>query len=75
MNGLGLLASCAAMFMFLQMFPEAVRPLNFTFSNVLIVCSRISALEEGMPIRGVAINVGFGDDLLVSSYVIDIGIT
>ncbi|KAF5467840.1 hypothetical protein F2P56_012052 [Juglans regia] len=60
-----------AVFMFFQMFLEAVRPLNFTFSNALIACSRISALEEGMQIHGVAIKVGFGDNDVVSSSVID----
>ncbi|KAB1220896.1 hypothetical protein CJ030_MR3G022608 [Morella rubra] len=57
--------------MFFQMFPAAVRPLNFTYSNALIACSRISALKEGMQIHGVSIKVGFEDDQVVTSSLID----
>ncbi|GMY06587.1 pentatricopeptide repeat-containing protein At3g26540-like [Fagus crenata] len=60
-----------AVFMFFQMFPAAVRPFNFTFSNALIACSSICALKEGMQIHGVAIKMGLEDDEVVSSPLID----
>lgn len=60
-----------AIFMFFQMFPAAVRPLNFTFSTALVACSCISALREGMQIHGVAIKMSFDVDEVVSSSLID----
>lgn len=55
-----------AVYMFFQMFPEGVRPLNFTFSNALAACSGIRALKEGMQIHGVSIKMHFDDDKIVS---------
>lgn len=60
-----------AILMFFRMFVAAVRPLNFTFSNALIACSSIFALVEGMRIHGVAIKMGFEDDVVVSNSLID----
>ncbi|KAK9933220.1 hypothetical protein M0R45_020423 [Rubus argutus] len=60
-----------AIIMFFRMFVAAVRPLNFTFSNALIACSSIFALVEGMQIHGVAIKMGFEDDVVVSNSLID----
>jgi pentatricopeptide repeat protein len=60
-----------AVFMFFRMFRSAVRPLNFTFSNAVIACSSISALGEGMQIHGVAIKMGFENDEVVSSSLMD----
>ncbi|KAM2576564.1 hypothetical protein TB2_002322 [Malus domestica] len=60
-----------AIVMFFQMFKAAVRPLKFTFSNALVACSSISALDEGIQIHGVAIKMGFDDDEIVSSSLID----
>ncbi|PON74913.1 Tetratricopeptide-like helical domain containing protein [Parasponia andersonii] len=60
-----------AIVMFFQMFPAAVIPLNFTFSNALVACSCISALREGMQIHGVAIKMCFDVDEVVSCSLID----
>uniref|UniRef100_A0A6P4AIS5 pentatricopeptide repeat-containing protein At3g26540 n=1 Tax=Ziziphus jujuba TaxID=326968 RepID=A0A6P4AIS5_ZIZJJ len=55
-----------AVYMFFQMFPAAVRPLNFTFSTALAACSSIHALKEGMQIHGVSIKMHFDVDKVVS---------
>ncbi|XP_062073354.1 pentatricopeptide repeat-containing protein At3g26540-like [Humulus lupulus] len=60
-----------AIFMFFKMFPTAVRPLSFTFSNALVACSSISALREGIQIHGVAIKMCFDVDEVVSCSLID----
>lgn len=56
----------AAVRRFFQMFPAAVRPLNFTFSNALIACSNICALKEGVQIHGVSVKMRFDVDKVVS---------
>ncbi|XP_008244565.1 PREDICTED: pentatricopeptide repeat-containing protein At3g26540 [Prunus mume] len=60
-----------AIIMFFQMFVAAVRPLNFTFSSALVACSSITALEEGTQIHGAAIKMGFENDEVVLSSLID----
>ncbi|KAF1865160.1 hypothetical protein Lal_00004534 [Lupinus albus] len=61
-----------AVFMFSRMFPSAVRPLNFTFSNALVACSSIAALEEGMQIHGVVVKLGLQEDNVVSSSLVNL---
>ncbi|EEF32291.1 pentatricopeptide repeat-containing protein At3g26540 [Ricinus communis] len=53
--------------MFFKMFQTDVRPLNFTFSNALIACSAMRALNEGMQIHAFAIKIKFEEDEAVSS--------
>ncbi|KAK7351074.1 hypothetical protein VNO77_10238 [Canavalia gladiata] len=60
-----------AIFMFSRMFSAEVWPMNFTFSNALVACSSMSALEEGMQIHGVVVKVGLQDDNVVSSSLIN----
>ncbi|KAF4389413.1 hypothetical protein G4B88_006472 [Cannabis sativa] len=60
-----------AIFMFFKMFPAAVSPLSFTFSNALVACSSISALREGIQIHGVTIKMCFDVDEVVSCSLID----
>ncbi|KAK7311494.1 hypothetical protein RJT34_09681 [Clitoria ternatea] len=59
-----------AVFMFSRMFPAGVRPMNFTFSNALVACSSIRALEEGMQIHAVVVKLGLQEDNVVSSSLI-----
>ncbi|XWS23652.1 hypothetical protein CRYUN_Cryun28dG0033400 [Craigia yunnanensis] len=47
------------------------RPLSFTFSNALVACSNVSALNEGMQIHGVVVKVNFEKGKVVSSLLID----
>ncbi|KAK7282665.1 hypothetical protein RIF29_11619 [Crotalaria pallida] len=61
-----------AVFMFSRMFPAAVRPLNFTFSNALVACSSMAALEEGMQIHGVVVKLGVQEDNVVSNSLINL---
>ncbi|CAJ1974127.1 unnamed protein product [Sphenostylis stenocarpa] len=56
-----------AIFMFSRMFSAAVQPMNFTFSNALVACSHLSALQEGMQIHGVVVKLGLQEDNVVSS--------
>ncbi|XP_047165881.1 pentatricopeptide repeat-containing protein At3g26540 [Vigna umbellata] len=56
-----------AVFMFSRMFSTAVQPMNFTFSNALVACSSLSALQEGMQIHGVVVKLGLQDDNVISS--------
>ena len=60
-----------AIMMFFQMFAAAVRPLNFTFSSTLVACWSICALEEGMQIHGAIIKIGFENDMVVLSSLIN----
>ncbi|KAJ9675093.1 hypothetical protein PVL29_024156 [Vitis rotundifolia] len=60
-----------AVVMFFKMIRANIRPLNFTFSNALIACSGISALQEGIQIHGVAIRIGYDEHEVVSSSLID----
>ncbi|XP_058097388.1 pentatricopeptide repeat-containing protein At3g26540 [Magnolia sinica] len=60
-----------AVVMFFKMIRENARPLNFTFSNVLIACSSISALEEGRQIHGIAVKTAFEEDNVVTTSLID----
>ncbi|KAI5405820.1 pentatricopeptide repeat-containing protein At3g26540 [Lathyrus oleraceus] len=60
-----------AVLMFTRMFSARVKPLNFTFSNALVACSSIHALEEGMQIHGVVVKWGFCEDNVVSSSLIN----
>lgn len=60
-----------AVFMFSRMFSARIRPLNFTFSNALVACSSMAALEEGMQIHGVVVNLGLQEDNVVSSSLIN----
>ncbi|KAK9271316.1 hypothetical protein L1049_026906 [Liquidambar formosana] len=60
-----------AVIMFFKIIGENTTPLNFTFSNALIACSSISALNEGIQIHGVAVRIGFEEDEVVSNSLID----
>ena len=60
-----------AVVMFFKMIRANFRPLNFTFSNALVACSSISALLEGIQIHGIAIRIGYEEDEVVSSSLID----
>ncbi|KDP26236.1 hypothetical protein JCGZ_22482 [Jatropha curcas] len=55
-----------AVAMFFKMFNTNVRPLSFTFSNALIACSVMHAIQEGMQIHGVAIKANFDENEAVS---------
>ncbi|XP_057448312.1 pentatricopeptide repeat-containing protein At3g26540 [Lotus japonicus] len=56
-----------AISMFSRMFLFAVSPLNYTFSNALVACSRVCAIVEGMQIHGVVVKSGLQEDNVVSS--------
>ncbi|KAF7844917.1 pentatricopeptide repeat-containing protein [Senna tora] len=60
-----------AVLMFSRMLSAAIRPLNFTFSNALVACSSIYALKEGMQIHGVVTKLGFLENDVVSSSLIN----
>ncbi|KAM5569501.1 pentatricopeptide repeat-containing protein [Rosa sericea] len=60
-----------AVMMFFRMLVAGVRPLKYTFSNALVACSSAFALVEGKRIHGVGIKMGFEDDEVVSSSLID----
>ncbi|KAI4337891.1 hypothetical protein L6164_016257 [Bauhinia variegata] len=60
-----------ALFMFSRMFSSAIKPLNFTFSNALVACSSISALKEGLQIHGVVTKLGFLEDNIISTSLIN----
>ncbi|XP_042477720.1 pentatricopeptide repeat-containing protein At3g26540 [Macadamia integrifolia] len=60
-----------AIAMFFKMVEANVRQLNFTFSNALIACSSISALNEGYQIHDVVIKVGFEEDTVVTNSLIN----
>lgn len=60
-----------AVFMFSRMLSAKIRPLNYTFSNALVACSSISALKEGMQIHGIVTKLGFQEDDIVSSSLIN----
>lgn len=60
-----------AVLMFSRMLSTAIRPLKFTLSNALVACSSIAALKEGMQIHGVVTKLGFEDDDVVSSSLIN----
>ncbi|KAK7410647.1 hypothetical protein VNO78_01599 [Psophocarpus tetragonolobus] len=61
-----------ALFMFSRMFSTvAVRPMNFTFSNALVACSRMAALQEGIQIHGVLVKLGLHEDNVVSSSLVN----
>lgn len=60
-----------AVLMFARMLSTAVRPLNFTFSNALIACYSMCALEAGMQIHGVVVKWGLEEDCVVSSALIN----
>ncbi|XP_028798884.1 pentatricopeptide repeat-containing protein At3g26540-like [Neltuma alba] len=60
-----------AIIMFSRMHSTEIKPFNFTFSNALVACSSISALKEGMQIHGVIIKLGFQEDDIVSSSLIN----
>ncbi|TKY74196.1 Pentatricopeptide repeat-containing protein [Spatholobus suberectus] len=60
-----------AVFMFSRMFSAAVRPMNFTFSNALVACSSVCALQEGMQIHGVVVKLGLHEDNVVSSSLVN----
>ncbi|KAJ7942695.1 putative Pentatricopeptide repeat-containing protein [Quillaja saponaria] len=60
-----------AIFLFFQMLSTDIRPLHFTFSNALVACSSIPALEEGMQIHVVATKISYLEYQLVSSSLID----
>lgn len=61
----------SAVAMFFKMFQEDVRPLNHTFSNALVACSSESALYEGLQIHGALVKMGFEEDEVISSSLID----
>ncbi|XAR50796.1 hypothetical protein NMG60_11005234 [Bertholletia excelsa] len=59
-----------ALYMFSEMIRANAMPLCFTVSNVLIACSRISALDEGIQIHGFAIKTNIeGDEVVLSSLI------
>ncbi|KAK6938341.1 Pentatricopeptide repeat [Dillenia turbinata] len=60
-----------ALVMFFSMLREcAISPMNFTFSNALVACSNIFALNEGTQIHGIALKIGFeGDDVVLTSLI------
>lgn len=60
-----------AVVLFFQMIRKNVRSLNFTFSNALIACASIGALEEGCQIHGIAVKIAFEEDYVVSTSLID----
>ncbi|KAK4263322.1 hypothetical protein QN277_028752 [Acacia crassicarpa] len=60
-----------AIIMFSRMLSTAVKPFNFTLSNALVACSSISALKEGMQIHGFITKLGFQEDNIVSSSLIN----
>ncbi|XP_061373346.1 pentatricopeptide repeat-containing protein At3g26540 [Gastrolobium bilobum] len=60
-----------SVFMFSRMFLAKVRPLNYTFSNALVACSSMSALEEGMQIHGAVVKLGLQEDNVVTSSLIN----
>ncbi|KAL6185731.1 hypothetical protein ACLB2K_041858 [Fragaria x ananassa] len=60
-----------AVMMFFRMLVAGVRPLSHTFSNALVACSSCFGLVEGKRVHGVAVKMGFEDDEVVSSSLID----
>jgi len=60
-----------AIFLFSRMFSTAVQPMNFTFSNALVACSSVSALQEGMQIHGVVVKLGLQEDNVISSSLVN----
>ncbi|XP_027338781.1 pentatricopeptide repeat-containing protein At3g26540 [Abrus precatorius] len=61
-----------AVFMFSRMFSNsAIRPLSCTFSNALVACSSMCALEEGMQIHGVVVKLGLQANNVVSSSLVN----
>ncbi|RHN69517.1 putative pentatricopeptide [Medicago truncatula] len=60
-----------AVLLFTRMFSDGVKPLNFTFSNALVACSSMHALEEGMQIHGGVVKWGLHEDTVVSSSLIN----
>ncbi|GLT66744.1 hypothetical protein SLA2020_390950 [Shorea laevis] len=60
-----------AVVMFFRMSLTDIKPLKFTFSNALVACSRVAALNEGRQIHGVVVKINFEGDKVVSSSLID----
>ncbi|KAL5982715.1 hypothetical protein ACLOJK_016791 [Asimina triloba] len=60
-----------AVVMFFQMIRKKDTPLSFTFSNVLIACSSISALNEGQQIHNIAVRTAFEQDDVVTNALIN----
>ncbi|XP_077214345.1 tetratricopeptide repeat (TPR)-like superfamily protein [Tasmannia lanceolata] len=60
-----------AVVMFFKMVRGHIRSLNFTFSNALIACSSICALKEGSRIHGIVVKIGFEEDDVVTTSLID----
>ncbi|XP_054780145.1 pentatricopeptide repeat-containing protein At3g26540 [Prosopis cineraria] len=57
--------------MFSRMLSAAIKPFNFILSNALVACSSIYALNEGMQIHGIIAKLGFQEDYIVSSSLIN----
>lgn len=60
-----------AIIMFSRMLSTNVKPFNFILSNALLACMSISAIKEGMQIHGVINKLGFQEDDVVSSSLIN----
>ncbi|KAM7253242.1 hypothetical protein ACFE04_025860 [Oxalis oulophora] len=60
-----------AVVMFSRMLRADVRPLNHTFSNTLVACSRLRQVMIGVQIHGVTVKLDYEQDEVVSSSLID----
>ncbi|XP_057861380.2 pentatricopeptide repeat-containing protein At2g13600-like [Cryptomeria japonica] len=60
-----------ALTLFYQMQKTGVQPDQFIFATVVSVCSKLTAVEEGLAIHGHVIRSGFQSDIFVASALVD----
>ncbi|GKV20678.1 hypothetical protein SLEP1_g30765 [Rubroshorea leprosula] len=60
-----------ALMLFRNMLLEAVKPDSFTISSVVASCAKLAFLSNGQVVHGKAVLFGVGDNLLVSSSLVD----